>query len=90
MDGEIRRDRPLILVQHNSEERPCLWVRAPSPMRIDEAKQWLIDHWPTHGGSGCGCYPGEQKGDLVTIDEESGLEIDRVRPLRDWLRETEK
>lgn len=78
MDGEIRGDRPLLVIQRNSDERPCLWARAPNVTRLDDAKKWVADHWPTHGGSRCGCYSGEQKGDMIVLDEETGLEIERV------------
>ena len=54
-------------IQYNSDGRPCMWAEATGKTE-EEAKakaQALMDNnWSTHGGSGAGCYPGEEKGEV--------------------------
>lgn len=55
-------DSGWLVVLPNEDGRPCLWAHAPTREDIPAAMKWCKDHWPTHGGSGCGCYPGERSG----------------------------
>ena len=49
-----------LVVAKNTDGRPCCWAQSES---LDAAKASVDARWPTHGGSGDGCYPGEQRGE---------------------------
>lgn len=48
-----------LAIQTNTDGRVCCWGLAKDRDRAIEIAKSL---WPTHGGSGCGCYPGEERG----------------------------
>lgn len=64
-----------LLMQKNTDGRVCLWCKADD---VETGKAWLARHWPTHGGSGCGCYEGERKGTIeIHRQVEDGWVLDR-------------
>lgn len=54
--------RRFLAIQTNTDGRPCGWAVAPTRQRArDEAESY----WRTHGPRGNGCYPGEERGEIL-------------------------
>lgn len=63
-DGEDRGGENVVFlaIQTNSEGRPCCWAQRAT---AEAARKRAAELWDGHGGSGCGCYPGEERGEIV-------------------------
>ena len=48
-----------LVAAKNTDGRVCCWAQSES---LEAAKASVDERWPTHGGSGNGCYPGEARG----------------------------
>src|SRR5512143_3789201 len=48
-----------LVAAKNTEGRICCWAQGEDPAVV---KKSVDERWPTHGGSGNGCYPGEKRG----------------------------
>ena len=60
MTQNYQPKKKYLVMAKNTEGRVCCWAQS---LQLDKAKE-AVDHmWPTHGGSGCGCYPGEERGE---------------------------
>ena len=61
-DGEYRGPEVHYLaIQTNTDGRPCCWAKRPT---AEAASKRAAELWVGHGGSGCGCYPGEERGPI--------------------------
>jgi hypothetical protein len=65
-----------LVTAKNTDGRVCCWAQSES---LEAAKASVDERWPTHGGSGQGCYPGEQRGEdeIHRIDENGGVLLGR-------------
>jgi len=68
--------RKYLVVAKNTDGRPCCWAQGPTLERV----KLVVDRmWPRHGGSGEGCYDGEQRGETeIHIIDENGAVITDV------------
>jgi hypothetical protein len=59
-----------LVAAKNTDGRVCVWAQGTD---LDAVKKNVDARWPTHGGSGCGCYEGEVRGqDEVHVVNEDG------------------
>jgi hypothetical protein len=59
-----------LVAAKNTDGRLCCWAQNED---LAAAKASVDRRWPTHGGSGCGCYEGEVRGrDEVHVINEDG------------------
>lgn len=61
--GDYRGEVRYLAIQKNTDGRPCCWAIRTSSKAAEERAAAM---WPNHGGSGCGCYPGEERGEIET------------------------
>lgn len=65
-----------LVVAKNSDGRPCCWAKSAD---LEAAKKSCDERWPKHGGSGEGCYPGEERGETeVHIVNEDGSIVPNI------------
>ncbi len=51
-----------LAIQTNKEGRPCAWgIATTRQVARDEAER----QWTKHGWLGLGCYPGEERGEVL-------------------------
>lgn len=65
-----------IVLAKNVDGRICCWAKAAS---LNAAMAAVDRMWPTHGGSGDCCYPGEVRGDNEVALVDAGP-VDGVAP----------
>ena len=59
-----------LVAAKNTDGRVCVWAQGTD---LDAVKANVDARWPTHGGSGQGCYEGEVRGqDEVHLVDENG------------------
>lgn len=65
-----------LVMATNTDGRMCLFARGD---KLADVKTWVDEHWTTHGGSGCMCYEGEQRGlDEVMLTDDAPLPESKV------------
>lgn len=60
--------KKFLVIQTNTDGRPCGWGLSVDKMLASETAE---HQWKLHGHpSGSGCYPGEERGELVVHEVE--------------------
>lgn len=61
-----------LVAAKNTDGRICCWAQSED---LDAAKKSVDERWPTHGGSGDGCYPGEERGpnEIHLVNEDGSV-----------------
>lgn len=65
-----------LVMAHNTDGRMCLYARGTKLVAV---RRFVDDRWATHGGSGCMCYEGEERGlDEVMLTDDKPLPESQV------------
>jgi hypothetical protein len=61
-----------LVAARNTEGRVCCWAQGED---LEACRKSVDERWATHGGSGAGCYPGEQRGktDAYIVNEDASV-----------------
>ena len=64
--------KKFLIAAKNTDGRVCCWAQGAD---LEAVKKSVDERWPTHGGSGDGCYPGEERGanEVHLVDENGSV-----------------
>lgn len=65
-------NRKFLITVKNTDGRVCVWAQGTD---LDAVRQSVDERWPTHGGSGRGCYDGEERGrtEVYVVNEDASV-----------------